>query len=46
MSSVMLLGKSTLPKTQITEDDLDRLCVCVKILADRCVSPTVTRYIP
>ena len=37
MSSIMLLGKSLLPKTQITEDDLDRLCVSVKMLADRSV---------
>ena len=36
MACVMHLGKSPLPKTRITEDDLDRLCVCVKLLADRC----------
>lgn len=36
MASIVHLGKSGLPKTAITEDDLDRLSLCIRLLADQC----------
>lgn len=35
MSSIMHLGKSGFPKKQITNDDLDRIFLCVKTLSER-----------
>lgn len=35
LACVVHLGKSGLPKTAITEDDLDRLSVCLRLLSDR-----------
>ena len=35
MSSIMHLGKSGLPKKQITNDDLDRIFLCLKTLSER-----------
>eukprot|EP00794_Sanderia_malayensis_P017073 gene17073-18793_t len=35
ISSIIHLGKSGLPKTAISEDDVDRLATCVKALAER-----------
>ena len=35
MSSIIHLGKSGIPDKPITEDDLDRLAVCVKVLAEK-----------
>lgn len=35
MSSVMHLGKSGFPKKQITNDDLDRMFLCLKTLSER-----------
>lgn len=35
MSSVMHLGKSGFPKKQITNDDLDRIFLCLKTLSER-----------
>lgn len=35
MSSIMHLGKSAFPKKQITNDDLDRIFLCVKTLSER-----------
>lgn len=35
MSSIMHLGKSGFPKKQITNDDLDRIFLCLKTLSER-----------
>uniref|UniRef100_F6Z743 Coatomer subunit beta n=1 Tax=Ciona intestinalis TaxID=7719 RepID=F6Z743_CIOIN len=35
LSSVMHLGRSNLPKKPISDDEIDRLTVCLKVLADR-----------
>lgn len=35
MSSIMHLGKSGFPKKQITNDDLDRMFLCLKTLSER-----------
>ncbi|XP_067142294.1 coatomer subunit beta [Centruroides vittatus] len=35
MVSIIHLGKSGLPKKNITEDDLDRISLCIKVLSDR-----------
>lgn len=35
MASIIHLGKSGIPEKAITEDDLDRLAVCVKVLAEK-----------
>ncbi len=36
MASIIHLGKSGLPKTAVTEDDLDRLGTSIKLLAEHC----------
>ncbi|XP_062501156.1 coatomer subunit beta-like isoform X2 [Corticium candelabrum] len=35
MASVVHFGKSGLPKKAITDDDLDRLMLCIRVLCDR-----------
>lgn len=35
MASIIHLGKSGIPEKAITEDDLDRIAVCVKVLAEK-----------
>uniref|UniRef100_H2ZHQ3 Coatomer subunit beta n=1 Tax=Ciona savignyi TaxID=51511 RepID=H2ZHQ3_CIOSA len=35
LSSVMHLGRSSLPKKAISDDEVDRLTVCLKVLAER-----------
>jgi coatomer subunit beta len=35
MASVVHLGKSGLPKKAITDDDMDRLMLCIRVLCDR-----------
>ena len=35
MASIIHFGKSGIPEKAITEDDLDRLAVCVKVLGER-----------
>lgn len=35
MSSILHLGKSGLPKKPITNDDTDRIYLCLKVLSDR-----------
>ena len=35
IASVLHLGKSGIPKKPITEDDVERLCVCLRALADK-----------
>ncbi|XP_055340197.1 coatomer subunit beta-like [Paramacrobiotus metropolitanus] len=41
MASILHLGKSGLPKRPITDDDQDRIGLCLKVLADR--SPVIIR---
>ncbi|CAJ0565765.1 unnamed protein product, partial [Mesorhabditis spiculigera] len=36
LSSIVNLGKSGLSKNNITEDDLDRMCTTIKVLAEGC----------
>lgn len=35
MATVLHLGKSSLPKKPITDDDVDRISLCLKVLSER-----------
>ena len=37
LASIMHLGKSALPKKPISDDDVDWLSLCIRVLNDRCV---------
>lgn len=41
LASIIHLGKSGLPKTPITEDDLDRLALCLKLIAEKVVTISI-----
>ena len=41
MATVLHLGKSSLPKKPITDDDVDRISLCLKVLSE--CSPLMNR---
>lgn len=34
MATILHVGKSSLPKKQITDDDVDRISLCLKVLSE------------